>query len=71
VVVAMSGYGGSAIAVAPGGTGDVTDLRLWRAPTAPQRIGSGVTIGEHVYMVNEPGRMMCIEWKMGYCGPRG
>lgn len=65
VVVAMSGYGGSAVAVVPGGKGDVTDQRLWRAPSAPQRIGSGVIVGEHIYMVNEPGTMMCIEWKTG------
>jgi outer membrane protein assembly factor BamB len=65
VVVAMSGFGGSAIAVPPGGSGDVTDKRLWRAEKNQQRIGSGVIIGEHVYMVNEPGQMMCIEWKTG------
>jgi outer membrane protein assembly factor BamB len=66
VVVAMSGYGGKAIAVAPGGAGDVTDKRLWQSTkTPPQRIGSGVVIGEHVYVVNEPGGMMCIEWKAG------
>jgi outer membrane protein assembly factor BamB len=65
VVVAMSGFGGSAIAVPPGGKGDVTDKRLWRHEKAQQRIGSGVIIGEHVYMLNEPGEMMCLEWKTG------
>jgi outer membrane protein assembly factor BamB len=65
VVVAMSGFGGAAIAVPPGGSGDVTDKRLWRAEKNQQRIGSGVIVGEHVFMVNEPGQMMCIEWKTG------
>jgi outer membrane protein assembly factor BamB len=65
VVVAMSGYGGSAVAVVPGGKGDVTERRLWRHERAPQRIGSGVIVGDHIYMVNEPGGMMCIEWKTG------
>jgi outer membrane protein assembly factor BamB len=65
VVVAMSGFYGSAIAVPPGGNGDVTDKRLWRAEKNQQRIGSGVIVGDHIYMVNEPGMMMCIEWKTG------
>jgi outer membrane protein assembly factor BamB len=64
VVVALSGFGGAGIAVEPGGTGDVTEKRLWRTATAPQRIGSGVIVGEHAYVVNEPG-VMCLEWKTG------
>lgn len=65
VVVAMSGFGGSAIAAPTGGSGDVTDKRLWQAEKNQQRIGSGVIVGEHVYMVNEPGQVMCFEWKSG------
>jgi outer membrane protein assembly factor BamB len=34
-------------------------------PNGPQRIGSGVVVGEHVYMVNTPGAMQCIEWATG------
>src|SRR5262249_8187001 len=65
-VVAMSGYGGSAIGLSTRGMGDVTEKnRLWRPPNAQQRIGSGVIIGEHIYMVNEPGTAMCIEAKTG------
>lgn len=65
-VVAMAGYGGPALAVRPGGKGDVTEThRLWRLPSAPQRIGSGVIVGEHVYVVNEPGTAECIELKTG------
>lgn len=66
VVVAMSGYGGSALAVRPGGSGDVTAThRLWREPRSPQRIGSGVIIGDYFYVVNAPGTAECIEWKTG------
>jgi outer membrane protein assembly factor BamB len=66
VVVSMAGYGGPSIALKTGGTGDVTEtLRLWRHPNNPQRIGSGVVVGEHVYVVNEPGTAQCIEWKTG------
>ncbi|HTK74498.1 MAG TPA: PQQ-binding-like beta-propeller repeat protein [Gemmataceae bacterium] len=66
VVVAMAGFGGPAIAVKTGGSGDVTGThRLWRHPTAPQRIGSGVIVGDHVYIVDEPGTMRCIECQTG------
>lgn len=66
VVVAMSGYGGSYLAVKPGGNGDVTEKqRLWRFPSAPQRIGSGVIVGDHVYIANEPSTAMCIELTTG------
>jgi outer membrane protein assembly factor BamB len=66
VVVAMSGYGGSYLAVKPGGSGDVTEKqRLWRLPSAPQRVGSGVIVGDHVYIANEPSTAMCIELKTG------
>lgn len=65
-VVAMAGYGGPAIAVRTGGTGDVTAThRLWRHPSAPQRIGTGVVVGPHLYMVDEPGTMRCIELTTG------
>jgi outer membrane protein assembly factor BamB len=62
-VVAMSGFHGSALAVRPGGRGDVTEShRLWHHPDrAPQRIGSGVILGDHVFIANEPGTLQCIE----------
>jgi outer membrane protein assembly factor BamB len=65
VVVAMSGYGGSALAVKANGTGDVTKERLWHHPRAPQRIGSAVVVGEHAYLINEPGQASCFELKSG------
>src|SRR6187549_1263639 len=66
VVVAMGGYGNAWLGVKTGGRGDITDShRLWRNKQAPQRIGSGVTLGEHIYIVNEPGTAQCIEWKTG------
>jgi outer membrane protein assembly factor BamB len=66
VVVAMSGYHGPYLAVRPGGDGDVTAThRLWREDKAPQRIGSGVIVGEHVYIVNEPSSAQCLELKTG------
>jgi outer membrane protein assembly factor BamB len=68
VVVAMSGFHGAALAVKPGGEGDVTANRLWHhAKPNPQRIGSGIIVGEHLYMANAdgPGTLQCIEVKTG------
>jgi outer membrane protein assembly factor BamB len=69
VVVALSGYGGAALAVRPGGVGDVTARqRLWHHPGEhnPQRIGSGVIVGEYLYHANAgPGTVQCIELKTG------
>ncbi len=67
VVVAMSGYGGPYLALTPGGRGDVTKThRLWQlADRPPQRVGSGVIVGEHVYIHNENGTIQCIEWRTG------
>src|SRR5262249_13986938 len=59
---------GSALAVRTGGRGDVTDShRLWlHAKQNPQRIGSGVIVGEHLYMANAgPGTVQCIDLKTG------
>jgi outer membrane protein assembly factor BamB len=66
VVVAMSGFGGPYLAVTPGGRGDVTEARrLWHTARSTQRIGSGILLGEHVYILNENGTAECIEWKSG------
>src|SRR5262249_2857673 len=65
-VVAMAGFNGPALAVRPGGRGDVTAThRLWRSPKGPQRIGSGVIVGEHLYMLDETGMAECSELKTG------
>lgn len=66
VIVAMGGFGGPAIAVRTGGSGDVTEThQLWRHPGAPQRIGSGVILGKHLYMVNTPGTFQCFDLSTG------
>lgn len=65
VAVAMSGYGGSAIAVKLGGTGDITKDRLWQHPKNTQRVGSGVIHGDHVYMVDENSMPHCYELLTG------
>ncbi len=66
IVIAMSGYGGSALAVKAGGHGDVTKTRrLWHHPRNPQRIGSCVIVGDYAYHVNEPGLASCFDVKTG------
>jgi outer membrane protein assembly factor BamB len=67
LVVAMSGYGGAAIGVkaGPGATGDLTESRLWRHERNPQRIGSGLILGEHLFHLNEPGDAICLEVASG------
>ncbi len=65
-VIAMCGYGGPAVAVRTGGTGDVTEShRAWQHPKNPQRVGSGIVVGEHVYIMNEPGITWCLLAKTG------
>jgi outer membrane protein assembly factor BamB len=67
-VIAMSGYGGPALAVKSGGNGDVTAThRLWHheTPKPPQRVGSGVVVGNHVYILNEPGVAWCLDAHTG------
>lgn len=67
VGVAMGGYHGPAIGFRLGGTGDMTEKnRLWRvASRNPQRIGSGVIVGPHVFMVNEIGVVQCLDVATG------
>jgi outer membrane protein assembly factor BamB len=69
ICVAMGGYAGPAIGFKLGGSGDITDThRLWRVERGnPQRIGSGVIVGDHLYMANagSGGLVQCIEPKTG------
>jgi outer membrane protein assembly factor BamB len=68
IVVAMSGYGGPALAVRGGGQGDVTAThRLWHheTPKPPQRVGSGVIAKNHIFILNEPGAAWCLDSRTG------
>jgi outer membrane protein assembly factor BamB len=64
IVVTMCGYGGPALAVKPTGTGDQTANRLWLHERNPQRVGSGVVVGDHIYIRNEKGAF-CLDAKTG------
>jgi outer membrane protein assembly factor BamB len=66
IAVAMSGFSGNALAVRLGGAGDITKDRLWHHTKGnPQRIGTGVVVGEHLYTVEEPGTPRCFEVRTG------
>jgi len=66
IVVAMGGFGGMALAVKAGGSGDVTETRrLWHHPKTKQRIGSGVIHDGHIYILNDPGVAECFELETG------
>jgi outer membrane protein assembly factor BamB len=68
LAVVMGGFNGPAFGTKLGGQGDVTETnRLWRVQRNPQRIGSGVVIGKHVFMANadDPGSIQCINIETG------
>lgn len=67
VAVSMCGFSGSAIAVKVDekSKGDITEDRLWKHPKNVQRVGSGIIVGEHVYMVDENGSPRCYELATG------
>src|SRR5262249_35515684 len=58
--------GGTALAVKPGGTGDVTESqRLWRQERGKAPIGSGVTDGEYLYTISRDGIAPGLKVKTG------
>jgi outer membrane protein assembly factor BamB len=66
IAVQMSGYQGSALAVKLGGSGDITRNRLWHHPPPNiQRVGTGIIVGEHVYMLDENCLPHCYELTTG------
>lgn len=66
MMVAMSGYNGAALAVKPGGKGDVTEKnRLWHLPKVSQRIGSGILHGGNHYILSDGGIVECRDLKTG------
>ena len=70
--VYLAGYGGPGIGVKlpeAGVSGNITEThRLWadegKKPNR-QRIGSGQMIGEHIFQLDEPGIMVCLEVDTG------
>jgi outer membrane protein assembly factor BamB len=65
--VVLSGFNGPAFGFEYGGTGNITEkARLWRFEPGPQNIGSGVLVGQHIYVPDAgPGTLRCIDPKTG------
>ncbi len=58
--------GGPAIAVKPGGNGDVTESqRVWKLNRAKSMIGSGVIYEGHLYTISQEGIAQCLDLKTG------
>jgi hypothetical protein len=58
--------GGGAIAVKPGGSGDVTEShRLWKLDRVKGSIGSGVIHEGHAYLISQDGIASCLDLKDG------
>ena len=67
VFAASSGPGGgSAVAVKPGGTGDVSESqRQWQLERFKSTIGSGVVHEGHLYAISQEGIAACFETGTG------
>ena len=68
VVIATSGEmgGGSAIAVKPGGSGDVTDTRrAWHLDRLKRGMGSGVSHAGYFFSISQDGIAECLDLKDG------
>jgi outer membrane protein assembly factor BamB len=67
-VVAMSSDMGQGVAIAlkPGGSGDVTEgRRLWRQDRLKASIGSGVIYEGHLFLIAQDGLAACYELQTG------
>jgi outer membrane protein assembly factor BamB len=58
--------GGNAIAVKPGGSGDITESqRIWRLERIESQMGSGVIHEGHLYTLSQDGIAACLELQSG------
>jgi hypothetical protein len=58
--------GGSAIAVNPGGSGEVTDSqRIWRLERVESQLGSGVIHDGHLFTIGQDGIAVCMDLQTG------
>ncbi|REK11164.1 MAG: serine/threonine protein kinase [Planctomycetota bacterium] len=64
ILVALGGYHRAALAVKPGGQGDVTDsLRVWHEPKTRLRLGSGIVHEGHLYIGDMKSIVECRDLK--------
>ena len=62
LIFAVSGPKGTAMAIRPGGRGDVTDSHVvWRSQRGTPYVPSPVLVGIHYYLVDDQGIITCLE----------
>jgi outer membrane protein assembly factor BamB len=64
VIIGSGGFGGSTVALKESGDGSKPE-QLWFKARDKQRIGSGVVMGGHLYILNTPGTAQCINLQTG------
>ncbi len=65
-VIMLGGYGGPALAVKCGGSGNVTDSHmLWRSKAKSDRLSTGVIKGNYHYSCDRSGLATCLDLKTG------
>lgn len=66
LIFAVSGPKGSAMAIRPGGQGDVTDSHVvWRSQRGTPYVPSPVLVGDHYYLVDDQGIITCLDAHTG------
>jgi len=65
IVVAMGGYYGNSLAIKAGGSGDVTDQRLWHKIRHNGSVGSGVVKDSYLFYHNSRGTVYCYDLMTG------
>ena len=66
VIVGTGGFGGSTLAIKAGGTGDLSNQKLWHVQKEKKnRISSGVITKGHVFLCNMDGFAQCNELTTG------
>ncbi len=66
VVYFDNGRGGKGVAVAPGGSGNVSATRIrWSGPDIPEAIASPVIVGPYLYRLHKPDVLECWEAATG------
>jgi outer membrane protein assembly factor BamB len=66
LIYSDSGTNGAALAVEPGGEGDVTKTRVkWKLPKVPAAYSSAIIWGDYVYRTHRPGVLTCRRLSTG------
>ncbi len=66
ILYAVSGPGGSTLAIRPGGSGDVTDSRVeWTSSRGVPFVPSAIVVGDRYYLIDDKGIATCLDAHSG------